>query len=151
MEDGTGSALASSPTRGPGAAGDSTHIVPPIISASRRLTARPRPVPPYLRVVEASTWLKAWNRRSIRSGGMPMPVSRTAEVDRDCGDRDRELPVLLGPCSTRDHHLTRFGELDRVAQQVDQDLPQPRDVADNGRRDVGGHLDKPGPAPSRRP
>ena len=38
------------------------------------------------------------------------------------------------------HHLARFGELDRVAQQVDQDLSQPRDVADDGRRYVGGHL-----------
>ena len=26
--------------------------------------ARPRPVPPYLRVVEASAWVKAWNSRS---------------------------------------------------------------------------------------
>ena len=31
--------------------------------------ASPSPVPPYLRVVEASTWLKAWNSRSSRSGG----------------------------------------------------------------------------------
>ena len=33
----------------------STHIDPPINSASRLLIARPRPVPPYWRVVEAST------------------------------------------------------------------------------------------------
>ena len=57
----------------------STHIVPPINSASRFEMARPRPVPPYIRVVEASTWLKDLKRRSIRSGGMPMPVSRTAK------------------------------------------------------------------------
>ena len=35
-----------------------THMLPPISSASRLLMASPRPVPPYLRVVEASAWLK---------------------------------------------------------------------------------------------
>jgi hypothetical protein len=30
------------------------HIVPPISSASRLLMASPRPVPPYLRVVDES-------------------------------------------------------------------------------------------------
>ena len=54
----------------------STPIVPPIISTSRLLMVRPRPVPPYLRVVEASAWLKALNRRPRCSGVMPMPVSR---------------------------------------------------------------------------
>ena len=33
-------------------------MVPPISSASRLLMARPSPVPPYLRVVLASAWLK---------------------------------------------------------------------------------------------
>ena len=33
----------------------STHIVPPISSLKRRLMAKPRPVPPYCRVVEEST------------------------------------------------------------------------------------------------
>ena len=60
----------SSPCRGPAL---STHMRPPISSASRLLMARPRPVPPYLRVVEESTWLKDWNRRS-------MPVRRNADA-----------------------------------------------------------------------
>ena len=34
----------------------STWIVPPIISTSRLQMVRPRPVPPYLRVMEASAW-----------------------------------------------------------------------------------------------
>ena len=55
----------------------STHTVPPISSASRRLIARPSPVPPYRRLVEASAWVNDRNSRSMRSGGMPMPVSRT--------------------------------------------------------------------------
>ena len=35
-----------------------TRISPPIISTSRLLMVRPSPVPPYLRVVEVSAWLK---------------------------------------------------------------------------------------------
>ena len=42
--------------------------------------ARPRPVPPYLRVVEVSAWLNDWNRRAHCSGVMPMPVSLHPEV-----------------------------------------------------------------------
>ena len=40
-------------------------------------TASPRPVPPYLRVVEASTWEKLSNTASCFSRGIPMPVSLT--------------------------------------------------------------------------
>ncbi len=46
-------------------------------STSRREIARPSPVPPKRRAVVESTWLKAWNRRSSLSAGMPMPVSLT--------------------------------------------------------------------------
>ena len=56
----------------------STSMVPPISSASRRLIARPSPVPPKRRVVDESTCENGWNNRSMRSGGMPMPESRTA-------------------------------------------------------------------------
>ena len=53
----------------------STPIVPPIISTSRLEIASPRPVPPYLRVVELSACEKDWNNRSRASGPMPIPVS----------------------------------------------------------------------------
>ena len=52
-------------------------------SHSRLQIARPRPVPPYLRVVEASIWLKLLNSRSIRSRGMPIPESRTEKCSRN--------------------------------------------------------------------
>ena len=55
---------------------------PPISSTRRLEIASPRPVPPYLRVVEASTWVKDWNSRSDPSGAMPMPVSRTRSSSR---------------------------------------------------------------------
>ena len=54
----------------------STVMSPPIIWQKRRLIASPSPVPPYLRVVEASACVKAWNSLAICSGVMPMPVSR---------------------------------------------------------------------------
>ena len=57
----------------------STHIVPPISSASSLLMARPRPVPPYLRVVLLSAWLNFWNSRLLPCSDRPMPVSRTAK------------------------------------------------------------------------
>ena len=51
---------------------------PSISSDRRRLIARPRPVPPNRRAIVASAWLNDWNRRPIRSAGMPIPVSETA-------------------------------------------------------------------------
>ena len=56
---------------------DSTQMRPSIISTRRLLMVSPRPVPPYLRVVEPSAWLKAWKSRPACSGVMPMPVSST--------------------------------------------------------------------------
>ena len=53
-------------------------ISPPSSVASSRLIARPRPVPPYLRLVPASA---CWNASKISrcfSGAMPMPVSLTS-------------------------------------------------------------------------
>ncbi len=58
---------------------DSTPMLPPIRSTMRLQITRPRPVPPYRRVVLASAWLKARNRRSALPSGMPMPVSATSK------------------------------------------------------------------------
>ena len=55
----------------------SSHIEPPMSSTSRLLIARPRPVPPYLRAMAASTWEKDLNSRCLPSSLMPIPVSRT--------------------------------------------------------------------------
>ena len=55
-----------------------TVTSPPIICASLRVIARPRPVLPYCRAVEASAWLNSWNSFVCCSDVMPMPVSDTA-------------------------------------------------------------------------
>ena len=75
----------------PGTPSLSTQIVPPISSASRRLIASPSPVPPYRRLVDASTWLNDWNSRSMRSGGMPIPVSRTVRCSTRATSGGRPL------------------------------------------------------------
>jgi hypothetical protein len=54
-----------------------TVMSPPIMRLKRWLIARPRPVPPYLRVVDASTWEKSRNNRLACSAVMPIPVSWT--------------------------------------------------------------------------
>jgi hypothetical protein len=53
---------------------------PPIMFTKRLLMVRPSPVPPYLRVVELSAWLKASNSLAICSCVRPIPVSLTENI-----------------------------------------------------------------------
>ena len=55
----------------------STPISPPMSSTSRFEIARPRPVPPYFRVVEASAWTNGSKRRACASAAMPRPTAIT--------------------------------------------------------------------------
>ena len=57
----------------------STPIVPPIISTSCLQIASPSPVPPYLRVVDASAWTNGANSAATWSGRIPIPVSVTVK------------------------------------------------------------------------
>ena len=97
----------------------STSMRPPSSVASSRLIASPRPVPPKRRVVDMSPWLKAWNSVARWSSAMPMPVSRTAM-------RTQGWPSRPGLGRGEHAHLAGGGELDGVADQVVQDLAQPR-------------------------
>src|SRR5215469_11103592 len=58
-------------------------ISPPNRLDNSRLIARPRPVPPYLRLVEASACWKASKISFCFSAGMPMPVSETSKTTTD--------------------------------------------------------------------
>ena len=50
-------------------------MLPPIISTSCLHIASPSPVPPYLRVVDASAWTNGENSAAAWSGRIPIPVS----------------------------------------------------------------------------
>ena len=74
--------------------------------------------------------------------------------DADAGVAHQEAD-LVGPDAWLDdqRHAAGRGELDRVAGEVEQHLPQPRGVADHfGRQplvDIGGDLDLPRLGPRR--
>ena len=80
-------------------------------------------MPPYLRVVPLSAWLNFWNSRQARL--------RQADAGVAHGEVQHAAlaGLLIALQAHRQHHLAGFGELDRVGQQVEQDLPQPRHVA----------------------
>ena len=87
----------------------------PIRAAIRLVIARPRPVPPYLRVVETSACSNAWNGFSRCSGVMPMPGVLHLEAQQIAGGEragDRTLRVTE----------PLFGELDGVGRVVEQRL-----------------------------
>ena len=69
-------------------------ISPAMPSTSARVIVRPRPVPPYLRVVVTSACSKLLNRRCCASCEMPMPVSSTSISSSS-------RPVSVEPQATR--------------------------------------------------
>ena len=125
----------------------STVICPPIRATSRAAMVRPRPVPPYLRVVEVSSCSKAWKIFACFSGGMPMPVSVTANRilaswrDPVYAVRGRHQgcrrPLVIPRSTTTS---PAFGELDGVAHEVEEHLAEPAGVADQGIGHVGPPL-----------
>ena len=55
-------------------------MVPPMASMSCLQIARPNPVPPYLRVVEASACWNGWKSWEVIAGSKPMPVSEMVKL-----------------------------------------------------------------------
>ena len=100
--------------------------------------ARPSPVPPYRRVVEPSACANGSKIVSLLLGG---------DADAGVGDGEaerRRRRRRAASSATVHDDLAALGELDGVADQVDQDLPQPAGVADQRvghvRRDPAGQL-----------
>src|SRR5262245_48702117 len=87
----------------------STVMSPPISRQKCRLIARPRPVPPYRRVVEASAWVKGWKSLRICSGVMPMPESDTRKASQAAGCMERSALSANAACSTL--HLVYDGRV----------------------------------------
>ena len=110
---------------------ESSFTVPPCSSTKERTIDRPSPAP---RCSEPSAWLSnRSNTRSPISAGMPGPRSVTREHDR-----------VVAPLDGRAARSRPRGEkLDRVRQQVEQDLPHAplvgHEAADVGR---GAHVEQ---------
>ena len=127
----------------------SSRISPPSSVASSRLMARPRPVPPYLRLVPASACWNASKMSRCFSGAMPMPVSVTSNATTVLrlaaapGDR-RSSPPSTGrhvsrtpPCAVNLKALDsrflriccrRFGSRERCAAELRSMLDVERQV-----------------------
>ena len=101
----------------------SNPIEPPIASVRPLAMVVPRPVPPCRRARLLSACSKASNSFARAAAGMPMPVSETVK-------RSRWRPSA-GRCHRLDDqaHLAGRGELDRVAEQVEQHLAQVAGIA----------------------
>ena len=89
-------------------------------------------MPPYLRVVDVSAWVKGWKSLPTCSGG---------HADAGVAHREVQLDLLAGPLeqlrrSTTD--LALLGELDRVVDEVDEDLAEPQRVAHQVARACSG-------------
>ncbi len=123
----------------------SIPISPPIFSTSCLQIARPRPVPPKLRVVEPSACMNGSKMALRRSSGMPMPVSHTE--NRRCRGPSPRSPVARSPAlppvarSPALPPVTRSPALPPVARS-----PAPRPASASS---VDGALD-PGAANSTR-
>jgi len=80
-------------------------------STSCLLMVRPRPVPPYFRVVEPSTWVK-------RSKIAFLPLLGDADARILHGELDRDLSFRFPGRFQADQDLTLAGELDGISHQV---------------------------------
>ena len=108
----------------------STPISPPMSSTNCLLMASPRPVPPNFRVVDASAWVKGWNKCDCSSLSMPMPVS--------CNEIFRWTSVALcASVSDLDEHVAALGKFDGVAQQVEEDLADASGITSEIARRLG--------------
>ena len=77
-----------------------TRRYPPWSSTSFRVIASPRPVPPYLRVVFASAWLKNSKIVSSFCSSMPIPVSVTENcIKVGVSSLARDTFTLISPFS----------------------------------------------------
>ncbi len=83
---------------------------------------KPRPVPPYLRVVDESAWVKGEKIDSCFSAGMPMPVSATV-------NRMTSRVVVFAFDFHLQRNLTVMRKFDRVTHQVENDLAQPSRIS----------------------
>ena len=87
-------------------------------------------MPPCFRVVEESAWSKMLeDLRALRGRNADSTVAHR--------QRDWNQAAVRAGHREGKHHLTALGKLDRVVEQIDEHLPQPKRIADHahgGRR-----------------
>ena len=106
-----------------------TSMLPCMRATSSLEMVSPRPVPPKRRVTESSAWLKGSKMRS-------QLLRRNADAAVPHHDLEHHFAIFLRlPCNTQADEAA-VGELDRIADEVDDDLPEAMRVADQG---VGHH------------
>jgi len=128
----------------------STVTSPPIIRANRRLIARPSPVPPYFRVVEASACENASNSLAICAGVIRCRVGHPEDHRLDavlCRSRRRRqgdgavVGELAGVGQQVEEHLPHFGQVGmQAAERPGNKELEPVGVLVHQRLDGGGHL-----------
>ena len=101
-------------------------------------------MPPYLRVVDESACENDWNSRRHAFGRDADAGVAHRERQLDVGRRRAASRVTVSTTSPRSVNFTA------LRQQVEQDLPQPRDVADDRRPARRPRTRRRGRAPSRR-
>ena len=122
-----------------------SRISPPSSLESSRLMARPRPVPPYLRLVLPSACWNASKMICCLSVEMPMPVSVTVKaITRSAWFSSSSFGRPAGDGrGDRQRHPAGLGELEGIREQVLDDLLQAlhvgvhRSAADPGRARCG--------------
>ena len=96
--------------------------------------ASPSPVPPYRRVVEVSACSNASKTSTCLSGGIPIPVSVTVTWSST-------VSAVSPSASHPDDDRAPLRELERVPDQVQDDLPQAAGIADERVGRVPGDVD----------
>ena len=89
---------------------DAAEIVPPCSATSSRASASPMPEPSAERPRAPRTWWNRSNSSSRSAAGMPMPVSATSST------------AVVAVAAQPDGDAAVEGELERVGQQVEDDL-----------------------------
>ena len=115
------------PERAAPAASLSTPISPPISSTMRLQSPGPGRCRRTCGWSSSSSLGERLEEAACASGAMPMPVSATSKRTRRRRLR-RSAPRRAA--RAHDYHFAGLGELDGVADQVDQHLAQPAGVAD---------------------
>src|SRR5947209_410131 len=111
-----------------------TVTSPPIMRASLRVMASPSPVPPNFCAVEASAVAELLEQLRLLLRG---------HADAGVGDGELDEVAAIAHLACRKFDFARFGELAGIAEEIEQDLPQPHGVHGQSAKVLLGFDDEP--------